>query len=399
MNVITNRVVKSKDELIIENDAKNDREYWTIPHAADTTYFSHGYFRYIGKFPPQIASKLIDDYYSGKGKLLDPMVGGGTVLIEAVLRGIRCEGWDINPISLLISRCVSQHVDASLYREAGEQLIDGLSIINGDGSLFRQKDKSWIKKGLNLQYCSEYFDEKTKEELEYALQTTDLIARKDNAVSELILLTILSCLRQISFANVKKMNLELDFNKKTKTSLYKEFTQKFRKIIKINEELPDNFERGLAQVHERSAVNWESTDKFGMIFIHPPYLTNTAFSESTQLQLAILNISHKEIWKKELRCRGSFLHEPNGLKKYLISWAKIITAAAQALSKGGILATVVGDGQIEHVRVPVGAITIEFGSDAGLKVVKNAFHILNNNTGQTQSKKMKGQHVIIFKKL
>ena len=26
-------------------------------------------------------TKLIDDYYPGKGKILDPMVGGGTVLI------------------------------------------------------------------------------------------------------------------------------------------------------------------------------------------------------------------------------------------------------------------------------------------------------------------------------
>ena len=68
------------------------------------------------------------------------------------------------------------------------------------------------------------------------------------------------------------------------------------------------------------------------------------------------------------------------------------------MTKGGILATVVGDGQIEHVRIPIGMMTVELGADTGLKLVKKSFHILNNQTGQTQNKKMKGQHVVIFQK-
>ena len=393
-----NKIIKeAKNELIVKVEADNS-EHWIIPHAADTAYFTHGYFRYIGKFQPQIASKLIDDYYPGKGKILDPMVGGGTVLIESILRGIKCEGWDINPTSILIAKCVSRHVESSLYQEAGEKILNGLSVINNDNSIFNYQGNSWIKKGLHLKYCNEYFDAKTQEELEYALYVVDEVSKKDKSVSDLILLTILSCLRRISYANVKKMNIELDLEKKTKTSLSKEFSRKFSNILKINNELPSKFTMNLAQIYENDAMCWPSIDKFSMIIIHPPYLTNTAFSESTQLQLAILGINHKNIWKKELRCRGSFLHEPNGLKKYITNWARIIKSAAQSLTKGGILATVVGDGQIEHVRIPIGMMTVELGADTGLKLVKKSFHILNNQTGQTQNKKMKGQHVVIFQK-
>jgi len=141
-----NKIIKeAKNELIVKVEADNS-EHWIIPHAADTAYFTHGYFRYIGKFPPQIASKLIDDYYPGKGKILDPMVGGGTVLIESILRGIKCEGWDINPTSILIAKCVSRHVESSLYQEAGEKILNGLSVINNDNSIFNYQGNSWIKK-------------------------------------------------------------------------------------------------------------------------------------------------------------------------------------------------------------------------------------------------------------
>lgn len=373
-------------------------ETWIISHSTDTNYLTHGYYRYIGKFPPQIAAKLIDDYYPGEGKILDPMVGGGTVLTESVLRNIECEGWDINPVSLLVSRCVSRSADASLFEKCGQRIIQGLAALNGEGVLISDDLERWERNGLNLKYCQEYFDDNAKTEIEYALHVVEEIFNKDGGVSELLLLIILASLRRISFANVKKMNLELDFDKKTRSSLLEEFSRRFYKIAQINRNLPNLFGTDLSEVDEKNAMEWDSDKKYGMILIHPPYLTNTAFSESTQLQLAILNVRHQDIWKKELRCRGSFLRETNGLQKYLVNWAKVIKRASESLQKGGILAIVVGDGQIRYVRIPVGAISVEFGRDVGLRLVKHSFHLLNNNTGQTQNRKMRGQHVIVFEK-
>ena len=62
------------------------------------------------------------------------------------------------------------------------------------------------------------------------------------------------------------------------------------------------------------------------------------------------------------------------------------------------MVAVVGDGQIDYVRIPVGAITIEYAKDQELIFEEHLIHMLNNNTGQTQSRKMKGQHVIVLRK-
>ena len=389
---------KRKDSSGIVLGQQKGVETWVVPHSVDTKYLTHGYYRYIGKFPPQIASKLIDDYYPGQGKILDPMVGGGTVLVESVLRNIECEGWDINPVSLLVSHCVSRSVNAFLFQKYGQRMLQGLAALNDEGFFIVDGAEEWQRKGRDLKYCQEYFDDNAKTEIEYALYIVEEAFKEDEEVSDLLLLIILASLRRISFANVKKMNLELDFKKKTRSSLFKEFSKRFYEISQINRNLPSLFEGSLSSVYEKNAMEWDSGKKYGMILIHPPYLTNTAFSESTQLQLAILNIRHQNVWKKELRCRGSFLRETNGLQKYLVNWAKIIKRASESLQRGGILAIVVGDGQINYVRIPVGSISVEFGQDVGLRLVKRSFHLLNNNTGQTQSQKMRGQHVIVFEK-
>ncbi|GFE57408.1 hypothetical protein [Geobacter sp. AOG1] len=373
---------------------ENGQEIWEVPPSANTTYLTHGYFRYIGKFPPQIASKLINDFYGGTGKVLDPMVGGGTVLTESVVRNIECVGWDINPVSRLISTSVSRQVDSNQLKQVCESIINALAKLNSDSPLFATSSTFTPYK---LRLCKDYFDNDALIELSCALSTLDSLSPHDD-IRDLVMMIILSCLRKISFANVKKMNLELDLNKKTKSTLLKEFSSKSKKVCDSNRILPNQFSKDLAKVLCKDAINWDSTEKYNFISIHPPYLTNTAFSEATQLQLAILDICHKQIWQKELKCRGSFLHETNGLKKYIVNWGNIIKNAAESLEKGGHLALVVGDGQIDYIRIPIGAITVELGKDYNLKLAKHAFHVLNNHTGQTQNKKMKGQHVIVFEK-
>jgi hypothetical protein len=77
-----------------------------IPHDVDTSYLGHGYFRYIGKYPPQLVSYVLNKY-APEPPILDPMCGGGTTLIEARLRGFDATGCDVNPVARLVSRVVS----------------------------------------------------------------------------------------------------------------------------------------------------------------------------------------------------------------------------------------------------------------------------------------------------
>lgn len=63
-----------------------------------TGYATHGLFPYRGKFHPQMIKALINIMGLKPGDtILDPMMGSGTVLIEASLMGIKSVGIDASP--------------------------------------------------------------------------------------------------------------------------------------------------------------------------------------------------------------------------------------------------------------------------------------------------------------
>lgn len=63
-----------------------------------TGYGTHGLFPYRGKFHPQMIKGLINAMGLKRGEtVLDPMMGSGTVLIEACLMGLRSVGIDASP--------------------------------------------------------------------------------------------------------------------------------------------------------------------------------------------------------------------------------------------------------------------------------------------------------------
>lgn len=63
-----------------------------------TGYATHGLFPYRGKFHPQMIKGLLNAMgLKPRDKVLDPMMGSGTVLIEAALMGIESVGIDCSP--------------------------------------------------------------------------------------------------------------------------------------------------------------------------------------------------------------------------------------------------------------------------------------------------------------
>jgi site-specific DNA-methyltransferase (cytosine-N4-specific) len=385
--------------LVIPNDLiitiENGAEFWEVPHQANSRYLSHDYFRYIGKFPPQLAREFIRRYAKTGRPILDPMCGGGTVLLEAKIAGYDAIGYDVNPVSELVSRVVTTGIEPSLLEDYTRCLVAKASETL-PSHLFPLLPNSSHKFSIpDLLGNESYFAEENLREL--AMLKSHIDAVDHPAVRDFYTVAFLSIMRQTSQANVKKMNTEIDENK-ARREVWPTFYKKLKKMIEIN--------RGvwmLPQTHIQVKLNDArnlllSDETVPLVIVHPPYLTNTAFSESVQLPLAWLGIKHTQIWKKELRARGSYLREPDGLQKYLVDWHGILSEIRRVLEPNGICVVVVGDGQMDYVRIPVGSITVEFANDIGFKLESRLCHRINNNTGMTQSRKMRDQHIIVLRK-
>jgi site-specific DNA-methyltransferase (cytosine-N4-specific) len=81
---------------------KRDAKHW------NPNYGSHGWHRYIGRFPPQLVRALLNHFKAQAGDVIcDPFSGSGTTLVESRLLGMKAIGIEVCPLSALISRTKS----------------------------------------------------------------------------------------------------------------------------------------------------------------------------------------------------------------------------------------------------------------------------------------------------
>lgn len=67
-------------------------------------YGTHGYHRYVGRFPSHLIRALLNYFEADQGEtVLDPFCGSGTTLVEARMLGAQAIGIEISPLSALIS--------------------------------------------------------------------------------------------------------------------------------------------------------------------------------------------------------------------------------------------------------------------------------------------------------
>lgn len=82
---------------------RNNAKSWS------SDYGTHGFHRYVGRFPSPIIRALINAFGAKEGDvILDPFCGSGTTLVEARMLGINAKGVEISPLSAMMSRVKSQ---------------------------------------------------------------------------------------------------------------------------------------------------------------------------------------------------------------------------------------------------------------------------------------------------
>lgn len=92
------------------------------------TAFTHGFHKYPAKFIPLIPRWAIKKYLNeSKSKtVLDPFCGSGTTLVEGILSGHNAIGFDVDPLSSMISKVKTTRVDVIGLNEVANWLINGI---------------------------------------------------------------------------------------------------------------------------------------------------------------------------------------------------------------------------------------------------------------------------------
>lgn len=89
----------------------------------DTGYASHDLHSFPAKYPPQLPATFINGLTDPGDLVLDPMVGSGTTIVEAVRLQRKAVGFDIDPLARLITQVKSTFVEADTLLEAGQEVV------------------------------------------------------------------------------------------------------------------------------------------------------------------------------------------------------------------------------------------------------------------------------------
>lgn len=108
------------ESLKLPNHASSRLRSFFEKNIFRTGYATHGLFPYRGKFHPQMIKGLMNVMGLKPGnKVLDPMMGSGTVLVEASLMGIQSIGIDASPFCCFMTQTKLNALTMSLTRARG----------------------------------------------------------------------------------------------------------------------------------------------------------------------------------------------------------------------------------------------------------------------------------------
>ena len=95
--------------------------------ASDSGYASHAVHPFAAKFPPQIPRLFIEELTESGDSILDPMVGSGTTVVEALLLRREAFGFDIDPLAVRLCRVKTTSLDLRELERKGLEIIAGAS--------------------------------------------------------------------------------------------------------------------------------------------------------------------------------------------------------------------------------------------------------------------------------
>lgn len=124
-------------------------------HGTDGSYGTHAWHPFPAKFPPQLPRFLIEQLSVPGDVVLDPMLGSGTTLVEAMRLGRRAIGCDIDPLARMIALAKLTPIDPSAAKRIG------LSVLSAAQSDCWQ-DGHRLQQDLRLR-----FDTKTADFIDY----------------------------------------------------------------------------------------------------------------------------------------------------------------------------------------------------------------------------------------
>lgn len=250
------------------------------------SYLTHNYYTYPAKFIPQVASRLILENSNEGDIIIDPFMGSGTTIVEALLNNRIGIGCDINYVAFLVAKAKTTPINHKLLEEEILHIHNDLDYrMNGKYNYYLSRSHRFIPNNDRIDY---WFKKHQKEKL--AIIFARISEVQNSSIRNLFLVAFAQILKPCSIWLQSSVKPQRDLEKVNYEPL-KLFLSKIRNMSKRNEAFTQKLKPEIInsinehrKVIKRDARNIPCEDSTAAsIVTSPPYVTSYEYADLHQL--------------------------------------------------------------------------------------------------------------------
>jgi len=248
-------------------------------HGQGSSEMSHDIHAFPAKFPPQLPRIFISNLTQPREKVLDPMMGSGTCVLEAIAEGRSGIGFDIDPLAVMLTKVKVSSINPVNTLSSGLEIVERAEYALNNGtaaSLEIDLAKKFDSKTRT--FVDYWFSRQTQIELIALLREIEKI--KTRNIREFLLLAFSAIIITKSggvslawdLAHTRPHKLNQGIPKSYRPTL-KEFKKRLQKNISSLCEVGSDLGKAFVNFGNAETLPLKS-NSMDLLFTSPPYASN-----------------------------------------------------------------------------------------------------------------------------
>lgn len=368
-------------------------ELFSLKLTNNTSSYTHGLHRFAAKYVPQLPRWALEQFCEKGSCVVDPFMGSGTTLVEALMREVTAIGFDIDPLAHLISHAKTDVPSSVRISDLGMQIHE-----RWDGPA-----TSLTTPMPDVKNFGHWYSQDAWAKLQTLLQCIHFLECEDDE-RRFLLAVFSSILRRVSNADDQSQKTYVSgTNHKKPPEVMETFWQSFRRALRGLKDL-EFVKAPTAQVVVKEKGEATSlglaAGTVDLFITSPPYLDSVDYMYNFMLEYfwlgpslgvkdrkALNSLRRRQLGAKSPDQVPDFLpavlgdlidleHIPSARRgatsAYFHNMYKHFAEAADAMRLGARYVLVIGNSQTRTGVVPVHDCLVRLAATVGLEL-ENAF--------------------------
>jgi len=382
-----------------------------VLHAEDTTYLTHNFHPFSGKFIPQIPNLFIKQLTHEGEVIFDPFCGSGTTLVEAKLLSRNSVGMDIHPLGVFMSKVKTTKIG----REELDRIPAMLKLIEKrldtfyleyykEKTLLGYLDKPLLKEDFSyvipeFPNRDHWFQNHVLHELAI-IKTSIAQEALSNDFKDFLLLALSSVIVSVSNqdSETRYAAIEKKIPSKHTFSLFK------NKLLDMSERMKEFNTRASDCKAQAFLGDCRKTDSLldnsvDMIITSPPYPNTYDYYLYHKLRMFWFQMDWERAKFNEIGSRLKHSSHKEDIKSYVDDMTRCFEHFSQILKPEKPFVIVVGDSIIRKELLKANEIVSDLAAKTGFKVLDEVRYNLSyasKTFNPAFRNKSKEEHIILL---